>query len=289
MFKEIPELYVTQQDGSLPTTVVAGGAPGESGISIFCTRFEGAMHLNATSLRHHIICFQFSGESRFECRIADQRLSHRPSAGSLAICPAGADCAADSDRSVDAILVIVDPGRFSLTAAENSALSAELIARLSGYDQALLKLARKLVSESTSGYPNGPLFWNEAAGRFISDLVDHHSSAVEGDVRGRLGKEALKGLKDYIVAHLDESIEVAALAKIAGRSPFHFTRVFAKSVGTTPHRYVVHLRLQRAIALVRDGQSGLAEIAASTGFADQSHLSRWVRRVHGVSLTQLAD
>ena len=36
------------------------------------------------------------------------------------------------------------------------------------------------------------------------------------------------------------------------------------------------------------GQSGLAEIAASTGFADQSHLSRWVRRVHGVAPAQLA-
>jgi AraC-like DNA-binding protein len=36
------------------------------------------------------------------------------------------------------------------------------------------------------------------------------------------------------------------------------------------------------------GQSMLAEIAASTGFADQSHLSRWVRRVHGVSPSQLA-
>jgi AraC-like DNA-binding protein len=31
-----------------------------------------------------------------------------------------------------------------------------------------------------------------------------------------------------------------------------------------------------------------AEIAASTGFADQSHLSRWVRRVHGISPTRLA-
>jgi len=31
----------------------------------------------------------------------------------------------------------------------------------------------------------------------------------------------------------------------------------------------------------------LAEIAARTGFADQSHLSRWVRRVLGVSPTQL--
>jgi AraC family transcriptional regulator len=55
----------------------------------------------------------------------------------------------------------------------------------------------------------------------------------------------------------------------------------------TPHRYVVHLRLQRAVELVRDGHSSLAEIAARTGFADQSHLSRWVRRVHGASLSQL--
>jgi AraC family transcriptional regulator len=44
----------------------------------------------------------------------------------------------------------------------------------------------------------------------------------------------------------------------------------------SPHRYVVHQRLQRAIELMREGRSGLADIAASTGFADQSHLSRWV-------------
>jgi AraC family transcriptional regulator len=45
--------------------------------------------------------------------------------------------------------------------------------------------------------------------------------------------------------------------------------------------------LQRAIELARERRSGLAEIAAHTGFADQSHLSRWVRRVYGVSLTRL--
>jgi AraC family transcriptional regulator len=104
-----------------------------------------------------------------------------------------------------------------------------------------------------------------------------------------LGKDVLERLRDYVVAHLDEPIEVAALANIAGRSPFHFSRVFARSVGLTPHRYVVHLRLRRAIELVRERRSGLPEIAARTGFADQSHLSRWVRRVHGVSLTQLVS
>jgi len=37
---------------------------------------------------------------------------------------------------------------------------------------------------------------------------------------------------------------------------------------------------------VRDGKLPLAEIAAATGSADQSYLSRWVKRVHGGSMTQ---
>jgi AraC family transcriptional regulator len=86
---------------------------------------------------------------------------------------------------------------------------------------------------------------------------------------------------------LEGPINVEALAQIARLSPFHFSRVFTQSIGMTPHRYVVRLRLQRAVDLVHQGRTGLAEIAVRTGFADQSHLSRWVRRVHGVSLTQL--
>jgi AraC family transcriptional regulator len=80
----------------------------------------------------------------------------------------------------------------------------------------------------------------------------------------------------------------AGSAPGAGCSPFHFSRMFTRAVGLTPHRYVVHLRLRRAVEPVRDAPAGLAEIAARTGFADQSHLSRWVRRVYGVSPTQLA-
>jgi AraC family transcriptional regulator len=76
-------------------------------------------------------------------------------------------------------------------------------------------------------------------------------------------------------------------SKIAGRSPFHFTRLLTRFVGVSPHRYVVHLRWQRVVELVRHVRSGLADVAVRTGFADQSHLTRWVRRVHGVSLTEL--
>jgi AraC family transcriptional regulator len=265
----------------------AGSAPGESGVFVLNARFQGGMHFSAKPRKHHIF-FQVSEHAHFECRIADRMLSHEPQAGSMTICPTEADYCADADRSVEAILVAIDPHHLALAAAEDSALDAQLIERFTGYDQPLLDLARDLVSESANGYPNGPLYWNGIASVFLGDLLTRHTSNFDGRARGALGRDVLQRLRDYIMAHLDEPIEVAALAGIAGRSEFHFTRIFARSVGMTPHRYVVHLRLRRAIELVRGGRCGLAEIAASTGFADQSHLSRWVRRVHGVSPIELA-
>jgi AraC family transcriptional regulator len=286
MMKEIGEFYLVQADGSLPTTLTAGSATGESGVSVFSLRFRGGLHFSATTQQHLI---WFVSPVQVDCRIAGRTLRHEAPAGSLAVCPAGIDCGADAEESVDALLVAVDPGQLALAAAEGSALEAQLNERLSGYDQGLLDLARALALESAADYPNGPLYWNEFASGFVDGLVGHHLSAFGGRERGMLGKDVLERLRDYVVAHLDEPIEVAALANIAGRSPFHFSRVFARSVGLTPHRYVVHLRLRRAIELVRERRSGLAEIAARTGFTDQSHLSRWVRRVHGVSLTQLVS
>jgi Helix-turn-helix domain len=49
----------------------------------------------------------------------------------------------------------------------------------------------------------------------------------------------------------------------------------------------VHLRLRRAVELVREARTSLSDISIRTGFADQSHLTRWVRRVYGVSPSQL--
>jgi AraC family transcriptional regulator len=282
----IGEVDAAQADGSPPTTLATGSAPGESGVSVLRVRFHGGMHFTAVPQRH-CVCFQMP-RLRSQRRMAGRALRREAPAGSLAICPAGFDCAADVEESADALLVAIDPGWFSLAAAEDSALEAQLIGCLFGYDQALLDLAHTLALESTAHHPNGPLFWNEVAGDFIDNLLARHASEAPSQVRGMLGKTVLKRLRDYIIAHLDEPIEVNKLASIAGRSPFHFSRVFTRSVGLTPHRYVVYLRVLRATELVRDGQLGLAEIAARTGFADQSHLSRWVRRVHGVPLTKLA-
>jgi AraC family transcriptional regulator len=207
-----------------------------------------------------------------------QAVGQDATVGSFAIYPAGVECAAQIKESVDALIVAIDPDRLTLGAAENSALGARLTERLSGYGEALFDLARTLALEGVADYPNGRHYWNDVASSFIDGLVARHTSASATAPRGMLSKAALERLTEYIFAHLDEPIEVAELAQTVGRSSFHFCRVFSRSVGMSPHRYVV----------VRDGRFGFAEIAARTGFADQSHLSRWIRRVHGVSLKEIA-
>jgi AraC family transcriptional regulator len=280
------EYYMRQEDGCPPAVLAGGSAPGESGVSVVSLRFLQGLHFKGT-LDQHLVWFQ-SPMLNVECRMAGRILCHDAPAGSLAICPAGMDCAADAQQSVDTVIVAVDPAKLALAAAEDLAPDAQLMERLCGYDGELLDMARMLVAESADDYREGPLFWGEIAGHFIEGLVARHVSRPSCRGRGTFDKDILKRLRDYVLTHLDEPIEVSTLAGIAGRSPFHFSRVFTRSVGMTPHRYVVHLRLQRAVELVREGQSSFAQIAARTGFADQSHLSRWVRRVRGVTLSELA-
>jgi AraC family transcriptional regulator len=279
------EYYMSQEDGCEPAVLAGGSASGESGVAVLSLRFLQGLHFKGT-LEQHLIWFQSA--MHVECRMADRVLCHDAPAGSLAICPAGIDCAADADQSVDTVIVSVDPAKLVLAAAEDLAPNAKLMERLCGCDEQLLDMARMLVAESADDYREGPLFWSEIAGHFIEGLVARHVSRPSCRGRGTFDKDVLKRLRDYVMTHLDEPIEVSTLAGIVGRSPFHFSRVFTRSVGMTPHRYVVHLRLQRAIDLVREGRSSFAQIAARTGFADQSHLSRWVRRVRGVTLSELA-
>ena len=42
------ELYLAQEDGGLPTTLAAGSARGESGVSVHSMRFRGGAHFSAT-------------------------------------------------------------------------------------------------------------------------------------------------------------------------------------------------------------------------------------------------
>jgi AraC-like DNA-binding protein len=87
--------------------------------------------------------------------------------------------------------------------------------------------------------------------------------------------------RDYLDQHYAENVTLDDLAAAASLSPFHLLRVFRRTVGLPPHAYLTGVRVRQARRLLL-ADLPIADVAAQTGFADQSHLSRHFKRIVGV-------
>ncbi len=83
---------------------------------------------------------------------------------------------------------------------------------------------------------------------------------------------------DFIGDRLGEGLSLSDLATVAGLSPNHFARVFKRTFGMAPHRYLVEQRIARACELLGDPGRSLVEVSYTVGFSSQSHLNMVFRR-----------
>ncbi|NUR91878.1 MAG: helix-turn-helix transcriptional regulator [Nonomuraea sp.] len=72
---------------------------------------------------------------------------------------------------------------------------------------------------------------------------------------------------------LAEPLTLAAIADEVYLSVYHLVRVFSRTTGETPHRYLTRLRIDKARRLLRDTDLPIAEIAPLCGFASPGALS----------------
>jgi AraC-like DNA-binding protein len=77
------------------------------------------------------------------------------------------------------------------------------------------------------------------------------------------------------------------LSRVAGLSRFGLVHAFTREVGLSPHAYQVHVRVERARVLLKQGCSP-ATVATTMGFADQSHFTRHFKRILQVTPSQYA-
>lgn len=87
----------------------------------------------------------------------------------------------------------------------------------------------------------------------------------------------------YIDENLDQELKVALLAERAELSSPHFCRIFKKSTGLSPHRYILLQRINKAKKLLESSTINLSDIALQCGFYDQSHFNLQFRNFTGMT------
>ena len=92
----------------------------------------------------------------------------------------------------------------------------------------------------------------------------------------------------YLEEHSAEPVSLDQLGKVAGLSKYYLLRSFTKQKGISPYRYLETIRIAKARKLL-ERNVPMIEVALQTGFADQSHFSRFFKRLIGVTPRQYAE
>lgn len=142
---------------------------------------------------------------------------------------------------------------------------------------AVRSAARALLDEGS-----GPMAAQEALDALVLTAIGRHAGpdrrpAPDGGTAGRV--------RDLLHAGYAVRLTADDLARAAGRSRFQVYRLFRERYGLPPSAYLRQLRLRAARRELAAGRPP-AVVAATTGFADQAHLTRWFRRAYGVSPAQ---
>lgn len=146
-------------------------------------------------------------------------------------------------------------------------------------------IAMMLLAETQQDVPTSQLYLDSLANVLAVNLLRHHATTQPQlpAYEGGLPPRQLQRVLEYIDAHLDRKIELEALAKLLGMSQFHFSRLFKQSLGTSPYRYAIQQRVERAKQLLKHSDLTIIEIALDCGFSSHGHLSRQFRQVTGMT------
>ena len=152
-------------------------------------------------------------------------------------------------------------------------------------DPVLMGIAASLAREAQAAGLGGRLYVESLRNHACVHILRHYADVVfrEPVRSGALSHAQRQLLDQYLEENLDRNLSLAELAGVVQLSVFHFTRKFRAEFGCPPHAYVMRRRIECAKTQLARGNFPLKVVAANSGFADQSHMTRLFQRLLGVT------
>ena len=158
-------------------------------------------------------------------------------------------------------------------------------------DKRVVALVAAVNAERIAGFPSGRLFLDSVEQALAVALVNNHA-VRHYDVRvyhGGLGPARLRRITELVHAEIEDELSLHKMAETAGLSTAHFSQMFRKSTGESPHQFVLRHRVERAKDLLRASDARVLDVAVACGFKTQQHFARIFRQICGTSPTEYRE
>jgi AraC family transcriptional regulator, glycine betaine-responsive activator len=125
----------------------------------------------------------------------------------------------------------------------------------------------------------------EISSQFILERVRDSDDRQYIPLAARMGagQQTLRKVAELMEANFEEPLTAVELAQLAGLSLRQIQRMFHETLGTTPTKYYLRLRLQRARALLVQSDMSITQIAVACGFQSACHFSKSYRAMYSRS------
>ena len=203
--------------------------------------------------------------------------------GEMTLMPNGVPSQWSWNSTCDRLDVIVSPTVFG----DGSRL--DVVDRYVFRDSEMEVICRRLYKKLSLNAPPDRLYVESQLMKLAVLLLHRHSTASQAAKMlpsSGLTRNQARRVLDYIESNLSRELTLSELAGIGGLSLHYFARMFKKTIGVAPYRYVLERRVERAKVMLRSTRASLVDISLSAGFYSQSHFTSTFGRMVGATPTE---
>jgi AraC family transcriptional regulator len=156
--------------------------------------------------------------------------------------------------------------------------------KLNFQDAGLRMLMSLLITESEAGGPFGRLYADSLAHALANRFVQlgRAITPAERSVKFGLPGHLLRRVLERMNSEFSRDLSLATLAAESGYSRSHFLRMFRDATAQTPHQYLLSLRLENAVRMMKERSKPLIDIAVACGFSSHTQFTKAFRSKFGV-------
>ncbi|HEV7321467.1 MAG TPA: AraC family transcriptional regulator [Ensifer sp.] len=189
----------------------------------------------------------------------------------------GDDYKADLSGTFDFALLEIGAGALDRIADAGDLAGVSELRPLAGSpDPVLGGLLGALFASVDGSMDRSALFVDQLSVAIGVHVVRQYGNGrAESAVGGRrLSQRSQARIRDLVQSRLDGELTVEELAGACNLSQATFLRAFRETMGSTPYRWLLQQRIEKAKHFLHFSQASLSEIATTCGFSDQSHFTR---------------